>query len=117
MLGQHRLPPDDHYRDWVERIERIQVETTYLFWSRKLLRAIQRMYQTNQQRGACGGDVWQWVMGIYGRDAVMAVRREFDGQTGVVNLFHLLHELQEHACILTRARYYDKHCLRPRPGG
>jgi hypothetical protein len=106
MPGQPQLPPDNRYRDWVERIERIQVETTYLFWSRKLFRAVQKMFQTNQPLGACGGDAWRWLMGIYGRDAVMAIRRELDGQAGVVNLFHLLHEMKEHAYILTRARYY-----------
>jgi hypothetical protein len=107
MPGQPAVSPDERYRDWVERIERIQAETTYLFWSRKLFRAIQGMFQTNQRLGAVGGDAWQWLLGIYGRDAVMAIRREMDGQAGVVNLFHLLHEMRQHAVVLTRARYYD----------
>lgn len=100
------ISPDERYSDWVKRIQRIQAETTYLFWSRKLFRAVQRMFQTNRRLGASGGDVWEWLKGIYGRDAVMAIRRELDGQAGVVNLFHLLHEMEEHACILTRARYH-----------
>ena len=55
MPGQPALSPDERYRDWVERIERIQTETTYLFWIRKLFRAIRKMFQTNQPLGEVGG--------------------------------------------------------------
>ena len=34
------------------------------------------MCATNAALQNNGGDVWQWMRGLYGRDAVMAIRRE-----------------------------------------
>ena len=100
------LEADGRHRNWSERIERISAETMTLFWSRKLVRAIAHMFETNEDLRNSGGHVWNLLLRLYGRDAVMAIRRELDGQARVVNLFHLLHDMEAHACILTRARYH-----------
>ena len=34
------------------------------------------MFETNAALQNTGGDVWQWMAGLYERDAVMAIRRE-----------------------------------------
>jgi len=99
------MTPDDRYRSWIEKIERIWQETTSVFWNRKLFRAVSRMYETNPVLREQGGHVWTWIVGTYGRDAVMAVRRELDNQAGVINLVHLLYEMEKHAHVLTRGRY------------
>lgn len=88
------LDADARYREWIDRIQRIKAETFSLFWNRRLFRAVQHMFETNAALQACGADVWQWVAGLYGRDAVMAIRRELDRQAGVLNLFHLLHDMK-----------------------
>lgn len=96
---------DARYRDWIDRIERIRTETFSLFWNRRLFRAVQHMFATNEALQASGQHVRRWIAGLYGRDAVMAIRRELDGQTGVLNLFHLLHDIEAHPDVLTRARH------------
>src|SRR5215510_15614983 len=105
--------PDDRYREWIDRIQRIKRETYWMFWNRRLFRAVQEMFVTNETLQRSGGDVWQWIAGLYGRDAVMAIRRELDGQAGVLNLFHLLHEIEAHAHILTRARHHGSFAEHP----
>jgi len=100
------LDAEARYRDWSDRIERISAETATLFWSRKLVRAIGRMFETNEELRNSGGHVWNLILRLYGRDAVVAIRRELDGQARVVNLFHLLHDMEAHARILTRTRYH-----------
>jgi len=96
---------DTRYRGWIARIQRIKTETYYLFWSRRLFRALQHMFQANEALQNSGGDAWAWIAGLYRRDAVMAIRRELDGQAGVLNLFHLLHDMETHPHVLTRARH------------
>jgi hypothetical protein len=100
------MDADQRYKDWVERIRRVEQETTNLYWNRKLFRAVARMFDTNPALQG-NGHLWTWLAGTFGRDAVMAVRRELDGQAGVLNLYHLLHEMEEQAHILTRARYHN----------
>src|SRR5262249_39521488 len=93
-------------QDWIDRIRRIKTETFTIFWNRRLFRAVQRMFETNAELQNVGHHVWEWAAGLYGRDAVMAIRRELDGQAGVLNLFHLLHDIEAHSHILTRSRYH-----------
>jgi hypothetical protein len=107
------LDADARYREWVERIQRIKGETFTLFWNRRLFRAVQRMFETNETLQTSGADLWQWIAGLYGRDAVMAIRRELDGQAGVLNLFHLLHDMEAYSHILTRARYRGSFAEKP----
>ena len=47
---------DARYRGWTERIQRIKTETYYLFWNRRLFRAVQHMFQTNEALQKAGGD-------------------------------------------------------------
>jgi len=96
---------DQRFQSWVERIRLVQKETVQLFWNRKMFQAVARMFETNEELRRTGDHVWWWLAGLYGRDAVMAVRRELDGQAGVLNLYHLLHDMERNAAILTRRRY------------
>jgi hypothetical protein len=114
MTRSTELDADARYRGWIDRIQLIKTETYSLFWNRRLFRAVQHMFQTNTALQDNGGDVWQWVAGLYGRDTVMAIRRELDGQAGVLNLFHLLHDIEAHAYVLTRARYRQSFADVPR---
>jgi len=67
---------DTRYRGWIERIQRIKTETYYLFWNRRLFRAVQHMFQTNE--------ALQKVEGMPGRGS---------------------HDMETHPHVLTRARY------------
>jgi hypothetical protein len=98
------IDAEARYREWIDRIQWIKSETFTLFWNRRLFRAVQHMFETNAALQNSGGDVWQWIAGLYGRDAVMAIRRERDGQAGVLNSFDLLHGMEAYSHILTRAR-------------
>ena len=96
---------DQRFQSWVDRIRLIQRETAHLFSNRKMFRLVVRMFETNPELRRAGDHVWWWLAGLYGRDAVMGIRRELDGQAGVLNLYHLLHEMEKHAHVLTRGRY------------
>jgi hypothetical protein len=96
-------------RRWNEQFELLYTEMLDLFWNRKIYRAISQMFKTNSKLQKHGGDVWQWVRTIYGRDAVMCIRREMDDQTGAISLINFLHELEEHAGIITR-EWHRRRC-------
>jgi len=100
-----QLNDDERYRTWMERIHRIQTETADLFWNRKIFRAVDRMFETNPELGK-NTYLWNWLAETYRRDAAIAVRREMDGQAGAENLYHLLHEMEKHAPLLTRTKYH-----------
>ena len=96
---------DELYARWQEQIERIRTETTYLFTTRFRWREVVKMFEYNQALNKVGGPAYQWLLGIWGRDAIMAVRRELDDQHGAVNLVHMLHEIEKRPQVLTRRRY------------
>lgn len=87
----------DHqqWERWRQDIERIYEETVYVFKHRLIFREIMRMFQNNPQSAAQGGFVWDWLNGVYGRDMVLAVGREVDKHTEVVNLIQLMYQLAE----------------------
>jgi len=88
------------FRDWVTYIGAIRQESIELFWNRKLFRAVRLMFRTNLELDDRGRHVWEWIAGMYARDAAMLVRRELDKQSGVVNLRHLLHDIEAHPDVL-----------------
>jgi hypothetical protein len=67
------------------------------------------MFQSNSGLREIGGPVYQWLFGIWGRDALIALRRELDGQSNTINLVHLFKEMQQRPTIMTRRRYLA-HC-------
>ena len=102
---QAKQTPDQLIRNWTKEVEQLWQETSYLFWSRKLYRAVGHMFQTNHALQKCGADVWQWIRLLYGREAVMGIRREMDHQPNAVSLLNLLHEVESNAHVLTRERH------------
>src|SRR5688572_11381968 len=100
-----KMAADDLYGRWQCFVRRIYTETVYIFTTRYRFREIERLYQQNPQLSACGGDVYEWLFGMWGRDALMGIRRELDGQSNTVNLNHLLREIEARPDVLTRRRY------------
>lgn len=86
----------ERFADWSREIEAIYLETINIFWNRKLFRAVRSMFETNEELASTGHHVWQWIAGMYARDASMLIRRELDKQHGVINLRHLLHDIEKH---------------------
>jgi len=96
---------------WRQRIKRIQRETTYVFENRLIFREVQEMFRTNPVLKESDGIVYDWLAGMYGRDGLMAVRRELDNESGVVNLVKLLHEIEKRPEVISRrgySRFSDK---------
>lgn len=90
---------------WRRQIRRIQRETTYAFHNRIIFREVMRMFRHNPALHQDGATVHDWIVGMYGRDQLMAVRRELDGQSGVINLIKLLHEIEQRPDVITRRGY------------
>ena len=100
-----QMPADELYARWQGHIKRIYTETVYLITTRYQFREVQGMFRDNQALNKIGGDVYEWLTGMYGRDAIMGVRRELDDQAGTINLVDLLHEIEARPDVLTRRRY------------
>ena len=90
---------------WRRQIRRIQREITYAFHNRIIFREVMRMFRHNPALHQDGATVHDWIVGMYGRDQLMAVRRELDGQSGVINLIKLLHEIEQRPDVITRRGY------------
>jgi hypothetical protein len=103
----HVMPADELKIRWLEHIGRIKRENIYLFTTRYRFDSIQKMFQKNKRLGAEGGNVYRWLLGLWGRDALMGVRRELDGVEGVVNLVKLLYELEARPEVLTREWFLE----------
>jgi hypothetical protein len=93
---------EERFAEWTRYIKASCDETIHVFWNRKLFRAVRLMFQTNSQLGSTGHHVWDWIAGMYVRDASMLVRQELDKQHGVLNLRNLLHDMEKHPHILPR---------------
>jgi len=63
------------------------------------------MFQNNPQLQQDGGFVYDWILGVYGRGQVMAVRRELDRDSEVVNLVQLMYQIAHRPEVISRARY------------
>ena len=106
MANKHlRLTDDEVYVRWQERFERVRLELTFLFSVRRKFRQVQAMFNDNKRLNAIGSQAWEWVLLLWGRDAVMAVRRELDDDTNTISLGTLLDEMATRPDILTRRRY------------
>ena len=103
-LSRPRLSDDEQWAAWQEQIRRIQNETTYAFQSRVVFRAILEMFE-NAALQKEGGFVYEWIGSIYGRDQVLAVRRELDRDSEVVNLIQLMYQIVRRPQVVSRARY------------
>src|SRR5713101_4089107 len=99
-----QMPADELYARWQEQIKRIYTETVYLFTTRHRFRCVQEMFRDNAALNKIGGDLYGWLTGMWGRDAIIGVRRELDDQAGTINLVNLLHEIEARPDVLTRRR-------------
>ena len=70
-----------------------------------MYRAIAHMFQTNPELQRHGNDVWLWIRMLYGREAVMAIRRDMDDPKNAISLVNLLRDLEANAKVLTRERH------------
>ena len=94
------MTDEDRFADWRRYIHAVRDETVQVFWNRKLFRSIHRMFQTNPNLQSEGAHVWVWIAHMYMVDASMLVRRELDKQSKVLNLRHLLYDIEDHVEIL-----------------
>lgn len=99
------MPAADLYGRWQGHVKRIHDETAYIFTTRYQFREVQAMFEKNKDLNRIGGNVYEWLLGLWGRDALMGIRRELDTQSGTINLIHLLREIQDRTDVLTRRRW------------
>ena len=64
------------------------------------------MFQKNDALKAEGGFIWDWIRGIYGPAMVIAVGRELDRGTEVVNLIQLMYQLTKRPRVVSRKRFF-----------
>jgi hypothetical protein len=110
------ITDDEQWEQWRKDTERIFKETKYVFTNRLVFRGIMEMFQNNPQLAADGGFVWEWLKGTYGRDMVLAVGREIDRGTEVVNLIQLMYQLTKRPKVVSRKRFFKMLNL-PTPSG
>ena len=72
------LSYEQQWAKWENDIRRIYTETVHVFKNRLIFREIVEMFKANPDLNAKGGYIWDWINGLYGRDMVLAVRRELD---------------------------------------
>lgn len=105
MSGQ--LTPEQRYNEWVRYLEAAYIEIVHAFWNRKVFRAIQEMFNTNQElrEGEGGQTARFWIEEMYVHYAVMLVRRELDTQSGVLTLTRMLYDMEKnHDVLLVHAK-------------
>lgn len=100
-----RLTHDQQWAAWQKDIERIKNETTLVFRNRYLFREVRQMFQDNEHLKSCGGYVYRWLFEMYGRDMVLAVGRELDRTTEVVNLIQFMYQMSQRPRVITKERY------------
>ncbi|MGE3843793.1 MAG: hypothetical protein AB7I50_19650 [Vicinamibacterales bacterium] len=101
------MTDDEVFARWQERFDRILTELTYVFENRRKFRDIQTMFQTNERLIKIGSQPWEWMLGHWGRDTVMAIRRELDDNRNTISLGAILDEMAERPTVLTRRRYFS----------
>ena len=99
------LTDDDAFERWQERFDQIHKELMYLMTTRRKFEDIREMFNANTRLNAIGSQPYRWILGMWGRDAVIAVRRELDNDTNTICLGTLLDEMASRPEVLTRARY------------
>jgi hypothetical protein len=105
MYPNSALNAGDRYALWQRDIERIKDEITELFTDRYKFRRIVEMFERNERLNRVGGDLYEWMLRMWGADAILAVLRQVDDSPGVIGMHALLLDMEQHAEILTRARY------------
>jgi hypothetical protein len=99
------LSDDEQWDAWKKLITRIYKETVYAFRNRLVWREINEIYRNNSRLMQEGGFFHDWMKGCYGRDQAVAVRREADRGSDVLNLIQLLYQMSKRPEVITRKRY------------
>jgi hypothetical protein len=100
------LTSDQQWEQWREDIDRTYTETVYAFRNRLVYRELSRIFKANQRLSAEGGFIWNWIKGVYGRDQVLAVGREVDRHTEVINLIQLTYQMTRRPKVISRERFF-----------
>jgi len=90
----------ERFARWTRYVNAIHDETVHAFWNRKVFRSVGAMFESNERLRKSGRHVHQWVGELYAIQAAMLVRRELDKQAGVMNLRHLLHDIEQNIDVL-----------------
>lgn len=108
QLWEHppALTEDKQWEQWEKDIRRIYTETVYAFENRLVYRELWQIFKNNPKLSAEGGFIWGWIKGIYGRDQVLAVGREVDRHTEVINLIQLMYQMTKRPKVISRARFF-----------
>jgi hypothetical protein len=105
---KHRAIPgtdDEQWDQWQADIKRIYNETVYAFKNRLIYREVRRIMMENPVIQAEGGYFHNWMMGVYGRDQAIAVRRELDDSVDAINLIRLMQQMVARPNVMSRERY------------
>jgi hypothetical protein len=87
------LTDDEAFARWQERFDQIHKELMYLMTTRRKFEDIREMFNKNERLNKIGSQPYRWLLGIWGRDAVIAVRRELDDDKNTICLGTLLDEM------------------------
>lgn len=107
------LSSDAQWRTWTEDITRIKKETVYVFENRYVFRRLQEIIRDNPKLKAEAGFFYEWLLGMYGRDMVLAVGRELDKHTEVINLIQLMYQIIQRPDVVGWERYCRMHNIKP----
>lgn len=108
------MTDDQVFSSWAEWITRTSQELTHIYSDRDVFLHIQLMFDTNpamsplddpDSYSESAHHVLSWLARLYGHEALMFIRREFDTQPGTINLLKLFSEMEARPQILTRKRY------------
>lgn len=110
---KEQLAADEQWDVWRKDIERIYKETVYVFENRYVFRRLVEIMKGHPKVEAEGGFFYGWILGMYGRDMVLAVGREADRNTEVVNLIQLMYQMIQRPDVITRERRNRKLKINP----
>ncbi len=104
------MSADDLYDRWSHHIAVIADDVLALLTSRARFQALFRKLPKHLMDDEESADALRWLLSLWGTEAFMAVRRELDDQAGVINLRHLLYEIEQRPDVMTRQRFMDRAC-------
>jgi hypothetical protein len=90
----------ERFERWTRFVQASHDEIVHAFWNRKVFRSVAAMFESNERLRVSGRHVHQWIGELYATQAAMLVRRELDKRAGVMNLRHLLHEIEQNIGVL-----------------
>ena len=99
------LTEGQQWAQWEKDVRRIYTETVYAFKNRLVYRELWRIFSENPKLKANGGFIWTWIKCIYGRDQVLAIGREVDKHTEVINLIQLMYQMIQRPKVISRTRF------------